>query len=198
MCASLKDMTCELRACNPIRRHSSLGRGTRPWEGRQPFSEGCHREMSPTIFKRTICSTGEASRKLSSCEILWNPSVGATDKLKEVKFGKTKWFKGGKLLECNPSSWRFTVLPKGGSEGGIVVSGLSRLMTSKTVILRVRRSGRGPESNFEKFQVSSWRLKWMYKISSYLICLVWKGSSATTPTGSMDLANIPGGDPPAF
>ena len=82
------------------------------------------RDISPTIFMSNFCSVGEALGKSSSCRAQ-NPSTCTMDNSKQMRLGKTKWFRNGKLLESNENSCRFTALLKR-SEGGIVTSGLYR------------------------------------------------------------------------
>ena len=124
----------------------------------------------------TVCSMGEASMESSSCEVR-NPSTCATDNSK-VRFGKTKRLKNGELFEFNRNSCRFTALPKRGSGEGTIASGLSKPISLKALILRVRRSGKGPESNPESLPISA---QWLRMKSRDPICLVWGGRSREVP-----------------
>ena len=77
-------------------------------------------------------------------------------------------------------------------EGGIVTSGLSRLSFSSALILRVRRSGRGPRFSSENLRIFA---QWLDPKLRDLICLVWEGSTDMTLAGSQEEEVISSGDP---
>ena len=143
-------MSCELVTTSIV---YGQAEGLDVVEDRNPFQSDTAIKYDPSIFMRTVCSIGEASRKSSSCEVS-NPPI-SIDNSRKVRLGKAKWVKGGQPNECNENSCRFMALSKRRGEESVVASGLSRSISSWRLILRVQRSGRGPEFNSENVRMSA-------------------------------------------